>query len=73
MEKKPVYNNWKWRDGEFSVKTFYQLSIENKKEYILLLEGLAPEEISTQDEYLLRFYGSKKKNNFYSLDNSENL
>lgn len=64
---------WKWRDGELSVKTFYSLSPTDKQEYIFLLEGLKPEEISTQDEYLLRFYGSKKKNNFYSLDNSENL
>lgn len=53
---------WTWRNDELSVKQFYQLSREDKQEYIFFLEGLKPEEISTQDEYLLRFYSTKKKN-----------
>jgi hypothetical protein len=67
-EKKPEHQ-WRWRDGEISIKSFYQLSIEDKEEYIFFLEGLVPEELSTQDEYLLRFYSrkKKKKNNFIEL------
>lgn len=60
---------WKWRDGELSLKEFYQLTYEKRKEYILFLESIPVEEQSTGDEYLIRMYSKKKpeQNNFLEL------
>lgn len=45
---------WKWRIDELSLKQFYLLNKEEKEEYILLLKGLKPELLGTNDEYVLR-------------------
>lgn len=58
--------NWKWRDGELTVKEFYKLSNEKKKEYILELEAL--EYTSSGDDILLNLYSKKKNKNYFTLD-----
>ena len=48
---------WKWRDGEISLPEFYKLPQQEKDEYVLLIEGLKPEERSSMDEMLLNRFG----------------
>jgi hypothetical protein len=60
--------SWKWRSDELSVKEFYKLPSTEKEEYIFLLEGLKPIEVSTGDQILLNLYSKKKANKFLSLD-----
>lgn len=60
---------WIWREDELSLKEYYKLSYIDKEKYIQQLELLLPEEQSSTDQYLLRFYSNKKSNkNFISLD-----
>ena len=61
-------NNWKWRDDEITLKEFYNLPQQDKDEYILLIEGLKPEERSSMDEILLNRFGKTNKNNYFTLD-----
>ena len=59
---------WKWRRDELSLKQFYLLPKEEKEEYILLLKGLKPEILSTNDEYVLQFYcGTDKQEKEYKF------
>ena len=58
--------SWKWRDGEMSVKEFFKLNNEKKKEYILELEAL--EYTSTGDDILLNLYSKKKNKIYFTLD-----
>ena len=61
--------SWIWREGELSLKEYYKLSYIDKEKYIQQLELLLPEEQSSTDQSLLRFYSNKKSNkNFISLD-----
>ena len=48
---------------------YFSLSKEDKEEYLLLVEGLKPEELSSGDIIILNLF-SKKKNldNFFSID-----
>lgn len=60
---------WIWREGELSLKEYYKLPYLDKEKYIQQVEQLLPEQQSSTDQYLLRFYSSKKSNkNFISLD-----
>ena len=58
---------WKWRNGEISLKDFYQLKKEEKQEYVQMLEQLPEQELSTGDLYILNFY-SNKKINYFTLE-----
>lgn len=52
---------WKWRDGEISMKEFRKLSLEEKQEYLDLIKGLEQSERSTMDDYLVEIYNLDKK------------
>lgn len=64
-------SNWKWRDGEMSVRDFYKLSSTAKQEYIQLLEQLDAGTRSTGDNILLNLYSKKVSKHFISLDDDE--
>lgn len=63
------YTGWKWRDDEISFKQFRKLPQQEKDEYVLLVEGLKPEERSTCDEIILNLYSKNKpeQNKFLEL------
>ena len=65
-------NKWKWREEEIGLKHFYQLSKEEKVEYVNSIEKIPEPELSTGDKYILKFY-STKKNNFLSIDEELDL
>ena len=44
---------WKYRKDELSMKEFYNLSQEDKDEYLLLVKGLKEEERSSMDIILI--------------------
>ncbi len=58
MNKQPT--KWKWRDDEISFKEFRKLPSTEKDEYVLMLEGLEPEERSSGDEIILNLYSKNK-------------
>jgi hypothetical protein len=51
----------KWRKDELSLKQFRLLSKESREEYLLLLKGIKPEEISTNDQFILNEYIEEEK------------
>ena len=51
---------WRWRDDEITMKEFYNQPQQEKDEYIFLIQGLKPEEISSMDEILLNRFGKKQ-------------
>ena len=61
-------NNWKWREDEITMKEFYNLTQQDKDEYIILVEGLKQEERSSMDEILLNRFGKTNKNNYFTLE-----
>jgi hypothetical protein len=62
-------NNWKWRDDEIQLAQFLKLTSTKKQEHIQFLLTLSKDILSTNDEYILYWYGPKQKsNNFYSMD-----
>jgi hypothetical protein len=63
-------NQWRWRTDEVVVAEFRKLTSIAKQEYIEHLLSLPIEELSTNDEYILRWYGpaAKSNNNFISLN-----
>ena len=64
-------NGWKWREGEMSMKEFYNLPQQGKDEYVLQVEQVPAAERSSMDEILLNRFGSKRKNNYFTLENEE--
>ena len=62
-------NNWKWRDDEITLKEFYNLPQQDKDEYVLMIEGLKPEQRSSMDEILLNRFSKNKRdvNKFLEL------
>jgi len=62
-------NSWKWREDEISFKEFRKLPQQEKDEYVLLIEGLKPEQRSTCDEIILNLYSKKQieQNKFLEL------
>lgn len=63
------YTGWKWREDQLSMKEFYNLPQQEKEEYLLLLQGLKPEERSSMDEMLLNRFGrtDTQQNKFLEL------
>lgn len=51
---------WKWRDGQLTMKEFYNLPQQDKDEYILLILGLKEEERSSMDIILFNRFGKNK-------------
>lgn len=47
---------WYWRKDELSMKEYRKLTSTEREEYLTLLQGLEPEELSTNDEYILNQY-----------------
>ena len=56
-------SQWVWRDDELSYKQFTLLSKEEKEEHLFLLKGLKPEEISTNDYYILKLNSTRNEDN----------
>ena len=63
-------NNWRWRDTEVLLAEFKKLSSTAKQEHIQFLLTVPVEELSTNDEYILRWFGpaSKTNKNFISMN-----
>ena len=55
------HTGWKFRDDELTMKQFYRLTQQDKDEYVLLIEGLKPEELSSMDIILLNRFGKNKE------------
>lgn len=65
-------NTWFWRDGEIPYVQYQKLSTIEKKTHLEYLSKLPAKNRSTNDEYILRFYGPKEVKeqlHFFSLDN----
>ena len=63
--------NWKWRIEEMSYAQFNKLSSTKKQEHIEFLLSLPQQELGTNDQYILRFYGPEQKpiiNKFLNLN-----
>jgi hypothetical protein len=60
----------KWRKDELSLKEFRLLSKENREEYLILLKGIKPVELSTNDEFILNQFveEEKEKYNFFKIE-----
>jgi hypothetical protein len=67
MNKEP---QWRWRDTEVLLAEFKKLPSTAKQEHIQFLLTVPVQELSTNDEYILRWFGpaSKTNNKFISLD-----
>jgi isochorismate hydrolase len=63
-------HQWRWRTDEVVVAEFRKLTSTAKQEHIQFLLTLPVEQLSTNDEYILRWYGpdAKSNNNFISLN-----
>ena len=62
---------WLWRDGELSLTRYYDLSKEQKIEYINFLLSLKENELSSNDLIILNFAKKivkQKTKNFFTLD-----
>ena len=62
------HTGWKFRDDELTIKQFYKLTQHDKDEYVLLIEGLKPEELSSMDIILLNRFGKIKQENVKFLE-----
>jgi hypothetical protein len=51
------HTGWKFREDELTLKQFYRLTQQDKDKYVLLVEGLKPEERSSMDIILLNRFG----------------
>jgi hypothetical protein len=67
MNREP---QWRWRDEEVLVAEFKKLTLTEKQEHIQFLLTLPKKDLSTNDEYILRWFGpaAKTNNNFISLN-----
>ena len=63
---------WKWREDELSLKSFYLLKTDEKKEYVNSIEKIPEHELGSNDIHILNFY-SAKKNNFISINEELDL
>jgi len=73
-----IENVWFWRKDELSLKEFYQLSRKQKDEYIEHLLSFDESQLSTNDEYVLKYYAPEQlvvNKKFLSIDEQvyENL
>jgi len=62
MDKRNTETKWRWReDQNLTMKEFYNLPQQEKDEYILLVEGLKPEERSSMDDILFNRFCKNKQ------------
>ena len=68
-------NQWNWRDGEVSLKTYYLFTPEEKEEHIKLLKTIPTDKLSNNDIAILNVSAPEflkpKNKNFLSLDEME--
>ena len=67
-------NTWFWRDGEIQMAQYTKLLNEEKKTHLKFLLKLQPKNRSTNDEYIIRYYGPKetsKENKFFTLEDED--
>jgi hypothetical protein len=62
------YTGWKFRDDEITMKQFYNLSQQDKEEYLLLVKGLKEEERSSMDIILLNRFQLIKEESIKFLE-----
>ena len=60
VETNNYVNVWFWREGEKSFKEFKLLQKTEKNEYLNVLVNLGEKYRSTNDEYILKYYGPNK-------------
>ena len=60
MNKEP---QWRWRNDEVLLAEFKKLTSTAKQEHIQFLLTLPIEELSSNDEYILRWFGPASKLN----------
>jgi hypothetical protein len=67
------HTGWKFREDELTMKEFYNLSQQDKEEYLLLIKGLKEEERSSMDIILLNRFGLIKSESkkFLSLEDPD--
>ena len=63
---------WKWREHELSLKSFYLLKTDEKKEYVNSIEKIPESNLGSNDIHILNFY-STKKSNFISINEELDL
>ena len=71
MKQMNKEHQWKWRNEEVLLAQFKKLTSTAKQEHIQFLLTVPVEELSTNDEYILRWFGPAAKsnnNNFISLN-----
>jgi hypothetical protein len=62
-------NQWRWRTNEVLLAEFKKLTSTAKQEHIQYLLTLPKEKLSTNDEYILRWFGpASTTNNFITLN-----
>ena len=60
MNREP---QWRWRTDEVLLAEFKKLTSTAKQEYIQFLLTVPKEQLSTNDEYILRWFGPVLKSN----------
>jgi hypothetical protein len=60
MNREP---QWRWRTDEVLLAEFKKLTSTAKQEYIQFLLTVPKEQLSTNDEYILRWFGPVSKSN----------
>ena len=67
-------SNWIWRDGEIQYKEFLSLTSTAKQEHINFLLKLNKNELSSNDEFILRMFGPKTiTKKFLTLDDEKEI
>jgi hypothetical protein len=62
-------NQWRWRTNEVLLAEFKKLTSTAKQEHIQYLLTVPKEKLSTNDEYILRWFGpASTTNNFITLN-----
>lgn len=72
ISNEDITNAWFYLDDEISLKQFYNLSVNEKQEYVNSLYKIKFNMLTTQQEYILNYFGDSKKinkkNKFITLD-----
>jgi len=67
-------NTWFWRTGEIQYAQFSKMDVGEKQKHLQYLLSLLPQNRSTNDDYILKFYGPaevKKQLHYFSIDDNE--
>jgi len=69
-------NTWFWRNGEIQYAKFNRMNKGDKLLHLKFLLGMSPEDRSTNDDYILKFYGPKdvkEQLHFFRLEENEQV